>query len=81
MLQIVKYFETNYPCSFFKASITFLTLANFCIRKLIKQRSYELLDNKIGRLLVVDSNDSTKLIGLLTKYDIIKAHTKLSSKR
>jgi CIC family chloride channel protein len=41
----------------------------------------ELLDNKIGRLLVVDSNDPTKLVGLVTKYDIIRTHAKLSSSR
>lgn len=37
-----------------------------------------LLDRKIGRLPVVDSNDPIKLIGLVTKFDIIKAHAKLS---
>jgi len=41
----------------------------------------KLLDRKIGRLPVVDSNDATKLIGLVTKFDIIKAHAKLSSNR
>lgn len=41
----------------------------------------ELLDKKIGRLLIVDSSDPTKLVGLVTKYDIIKAHAKLSSGR
>ncbi len=41
----------------------------------------ELLDKKIGRLLVVDSGDPTKLVGILTKYDIIKAHAKLSARR
>lgn len=41
----------------------------------------KLLDRKIGRLPVVDSDDDTKLIGLITKFDIIKAHAKLSSNR
>jgi len=41
----------------------------------------ELLDKKIGRLLVVDSNDPTKLAGILTKLDIIRTHAKLSSSR
>ncbi len=41
----------------------------------------ELLNKKIGRLLVVDSNDTTKLVGILTKLDIIRAHAKLSSSR
>lgn len=41
----------------------------------------ELLDKKIGRLLIVDSNDPTKLVGILTKLDIIRAHAKLSSRR
>jgi CIC family chloride channel protein len=41
----------------------------------------KLLDRKIGRLPVVDSDDATKLIGLVTKFDIIKAHAKLSSNR
>lgn len=41
----------------------------------------KLLDRKIGRLPVVDNNDPTKLIGLVTKFDIIKAHAKLSSNR
>ena len=41
----------------------------------------ELLDKKIGRLLIVDSNDHTKLIGILTKLDIIRTHAKLSSSR
>ncbi len=41
----------------------------------------ELLDKKIGRLLVVDSNDPTKLVGILTKLDIIRTHAKLSSSR
>ncbi len=41
----------------------------------------KLLDRKIGRLPVVDENDPTKLVGLLTKYDIIRTHAKLSSSR
>ncbi|VVB89334.1 Inosine-5'-monophosphate dehydrogenase [uncultured archaeon] len=41
----------------------------------------KLLDRKVGRLPVVDDNDQTKLVGLLTKYDIIRAHAKLSSER
>ena len=41
----------------------------------------KLLDRKIGRLPVVDSDDATKLLGLVTKFDIIKAHAKLSSNR
>jgi len=41
----------------------------------------KLLDRKIGRLPVVDSDDATKLVGLVTKFDIIKAHAKLSSNR
>jgi CIC family chloride channel protein len=41
----------------------------------------KLLDRKIGRLLVVDGKDPEKLIGLLTKFDIIKTHARLSSDR
>lgn len=41
----------------------------------------KLLERKIGRLPVVDENDPTKLVGLLTKYDIIRIHAKLSSSR
>ncbi|MGB8216865.1 MAG: chloride channel protein [Candidatus Methanoperedens sp.] len=41
----------------------------------------ELLDKKIGRLLVVDGNNPTKLVGILTKLDIIRTHAKLSSSR
>ncbi len=41
----------------------------------------KLLDRKIGRLPVVDKNDPAKLVGLLTKYDIVRAHAKLSSSR
>lgn len=40
-----------------------------------------LLERKIGRLPVVDENDPTKLLGLVTKFDIIKAHAKLSAQR
>lgn len=40
----------------------------------------KLLENNIGRLLVVDRNDPTRLIGLLTKFDIIRMHAQLSSK-
>jgi len=39
------------------------------------------MDRKIGRLPVVDSKDPTKLVGILTKYDIIRTHAKLSSER
>ncbi|VVB85136.1 Inosine-5'-monophosphate dehydrogenase [uncultured archaeon] len=41
----------------------------------------KLLDRRVGRLPVVDDSDPTKLVGLLTKYDIIRAHAKLSSER
>lgn len=41
----------------------------------------KLMDRKIGRLPVVDGKDPTKLVGLLTKYDIIRTHAKLSSSR
>ncbi|CAG0958856.1 H(+)/Cl(-) exchange transporter ClcA [Methanosarcinales archaeon] len=41
----------------------------------------ELLDKKIGRLPVVKSSDPTKLVGILTKLDIIRTHAKLSSSR
>ncbi len=41
----------------------------------------KLMDRKIGRLPVVDSKDPTKLVGILTKYDIIRTHAKLSSER
>lgn len=40
----------------------------------------KLLDNGIGRLPVVDREDPTKLLGLLTKFDIIRVHAQLSSK-
>lgn len=41
----------------------------------------KLLDRKFGRLPVVDNKDHTKLLGLVTKYDIIRTHAKLSSSR
>lgn len=41
----------------------------------------KLLDRNIGRLPVVDASDPTKLVGLITKLDIMKAHAKLSSER
>ena len=41
----------------------------------------KLLDRQIGRLLVVDRNEPDKLIGLVTKYDIMRAHARLSSDR
>ncbi|MFH1322242.1 MAG: CBS domain-containing protein, partial [Methanobacteriota archaeon] len=41
----------------------------------------KLLDRKIGRLPVVDDSDPTKLLGLVTKYDIMKAHARLSAER
>jgi CIC family chloride channel protein len=40
----------------------------------------KLLDNKIGRLPVVDQDDPLKLIGLLSKFDIIRTHAKFSSR-
>ena len=40
----------------------------------------KLLDNGIGRLPVVDRKDTKKLLGLLTKFDIIRIHAQLSSK-
>ena len=40
----------------------------------------KLLDNNIGRLPVVDRDDPARLLGLLTKYDIIRVHAQLSSK-
>lgn len=41
----------------------------------------KLLDNNIGRIPVVSSDDPTKLVGILTKLDIIRIHAKLSSSR
>jgi CIC family chloride channel protein len=41
----------------------------------------KLLDRKIGRLPVVDESDPTKLLGLVTKFDIMKAHARLSAER
>lgn len=41
----------------------------------------KLLDRKIGRLPVVDDSDPTKLLGLVTKLDIMKAHARLSAER
>ncbi len=40
----------------------------------------KLLDNTIGRLPVVDREDHTRMLGLLTKSDIIREHAQLSSK-
>lgn len=40
-----------------------------------------LLDRKIGRLPVVDENNPEELLGLMTKFDIIKAHARLSAQR
>ena len=39
-----------------------------------------LLDNNIGRLPVVDREDQKRLLGLLTKSDIIREHAKMSSR-
>ena len=39
-----------------------------------------LLDNSIGRLPVVDREDPKRLLGLLTKSDIIREHAKMSSR-
>lgn len=47
----------------------------------LEEALMKLLDRNIGRLPVVDENDPTKLVGLLTKYDIIRTHAKLSSGR
>lgn len=47
----------------------------------LEEALMELLDKKIGRLPVVDSNDPTKLVGILTKLDIMRTHAKLSSSR
>ena len=47
----------------------------------LEEALIELLDKNVGRLLVVDSTDPTKLVGILTKIDIIRAHAKLSSSR
>ncbi|MBU4492638.1 MAG: CBS domain-containing protein, partial [Euryarchaeota archaeon] len=47
----------------------------------LEEALLKLLDRNIGRLPVVDENDPTKLVGLLTKYDIIRTHAKLSSSR
>lgn len=47
----------------------------------LEEALLKLLDRKIGRLPVVDSNDSTILVGLVTKYDIVRAHARLSSNR
>ncbi|HID26498.1 MAG TPA: CBS domain-containing protein, partial [Methanosarcinales archaeon] len=38
----------------------------------------KLVTYKIGRLPVVDHNNNKKLLGLITKFDIIRAHAKLS---
>lgn len=40
----------------------------------------KLLDNKIGRLPVVDRTEPDRLLGVLTKFDIIREHARLSSK-
>jgi CIC family chloride channel protein len=39
-----------------------------------------LLDNNIGRLPVVEREDQKRLLGLLTKSDIIREHAKMSSR-
>jgi len=41
----------------------------------------KLMDKDIGRLPVVDENNPAKLVGLLTKYDIMRTHARLSSNR
>ena len=41
----------------------------------------KLLDRNIGRLPVVDDSNPTKLLGLVTKLDIVKAHVRLSAER
>ena len=40
----------------------------------------KLLDNSIGRLPVVDRNNHARMLGLLTKSDIVREHAQLSSK-
>jgi CIC family chloride channel protein len=50
-------------------------------RDSLEEALKKLLDRKIGRLPVVDENDPTKLLGLVTKFDIMKAHARLSAER
>ena len=40
----------------------------------------KLIENDIGRLPVVDRNDKTKLLGIITRSDIMKAHARISCK-
>ena len=39
---------------------------------------HKLVLNDIGRLPVVDSADESRILGILTKYDIIRLHAQLS---
>jgi CIC family chloride channel protein len=41
----------------------------------------KLIEHKIGRLPVVSRDEPTKLLGILTRSDIIRMHAKLSSKQ
>ncbi len=38
----------------------------------------KLVDRSVGRLPVVDKDDPTKLVGIITTYDIVKTHSKPS---
>lgn len=66
-----------------------MTVAEAMTGKLIVARAGDsledalkvLLDRKIGRLPVVDDRDPSKLLGLLTKFDIMKTHARLSAER
>lgn len=40
----------------------------------------KLIENNIGRLPVVDRNDKTKLLGIITRSDVMKAHARVSCK-
>jgi CIC family chloride channel protein len=72
-----------------KGDISNLTVADICTRSLIvaypDQSLHEVLERlgvrEVGRVPVVDRADPTRLLGVLRRYDIIRAYTRALTRR